>query len=71
MKKIILRIGGMSCSACSNGLEKFLKKQNGIINAQVNLVMANASIEYEDHLSINDLNDYIKKAGFQSLGIYK
>lgn len=71
MKKIILRIGGMSCSACSNGLEKFLKKQNGIINAQVNLVMANATIEYEDHLTINDLNDYIKKAGFQSLGLYK
>ena len=71
MKKIVLRIGGMSCSACSNGLEKFLKKQNGIINAQVNLVMANATIEYEDHLTINDLNDYVKKAGFQSLGLYK
>ena len=26
MKKVILRIGGMSCSACSNGLEKYLKK---------------------------------------------
>ena len=31
MKKIILSIDGMTCSACSNGLEKYLKKQSGII----------------------------------------
>ena len=46
MKKIILSIEGMTCSACSNGLEKYLNKQDGILNATVNLVMANASIEY-------------------------
>ena len=27
MKKIILSIDGMTCSACSNGLEKYLNKQ--------------------------------------------
>ena len=27
MKKIILGIDGMTCSACSNGLEKYLNKQ--------------------------------------------
>ena len=36
MKKIILSIEGMTCSACSNGLEKYLNKQNGVINASVN-----------------------------------
>ena len=40
MKKIILSIDGMTCSACSNGLEKYLNKQNGIYNASVNLVIA-------------------------------
>ena len=29
MKKTILNIEGMTCSACSNGLEKYLNKQNG------------------------------------------
>ena len=48
MKKIILGIDGMTCSACSNGLEKYLNKQNGIINASVNLVMSNASIDYDE-----------------------
>ena len=27
MKKTILNIEGMTCSACSNGLEKYLNKQ--------------------------------------------
>ena len=50
MKKIILAIDGMTCSACSNGLEKYLNKQEGIINATVNLVMANATVEYDETL---------------------
>lgn len=70
MQKVILNIKGMSCSACSNSLEKFLNKQNGIINATVNLVLSQASIEYADDLSIEDLNKFISDAGFESLGIY-
>ena len=45
MKKTILNIEGMTCSACSNGLEKYLNKQKGIHRAEVNLVMATALIE--------------------------
>ena len=70
MQKVILNIKGMSCSACSNSLEKYLNKQNGIINATVNLVLSQASIEYNDDLSIEDLNKFISDAGFESLGIY-
>ena len=55
MKKIVLKIGGMSCSACSNGLEKYLNKQKGIIHASVNLVLAEAIIEYEDTLTLDDI----------------
>lgn len=68
MKKIILKIEGMSCSACSIGLEKYLKKQVGIIDASVNLVMAEALITYEDNLTEVDLNKMVKDAGFKSLG---
>ena len=70
MQKVILNIKGMSCSACSNSLEKYLNKQNGIINVTVNLVLSQASIEYNDNLSIEDLNKFISDAGFESLGIY-
>ena len=70
MHKVILSIEGMSCSACSSGLEKYLKKQTGIITANVNLVLAQAMIEYSDNLTIDDLNKFVKEAGFKSLGIY-
>ncbi len=70
MKKIILKIEGMSCSACSNGLEKYLNKQDGIISCSVNLVSASARIEYEDKLKIEDLNRFVSEAGFKSLGEY-
>ena len=68
MKKVILRIGGMSCSACSNGLEKYLNRQEKIKEAQVNLVLQTASIIYQDDLSIEDIEKYISEAGFTSLG---
>ena len=71
MKKVILNVEGMTCSACSNGLEKFLSKQEGIVSASVNLVMATALIEYDEKLTIKDLNRFVKEAGFKSLGEHK
>ena len=72
MKKVILSIDGMTCSACSNGLEKYLNKQNGIIEANVNLVMANASIVYDENiLNKEKLDEFVKQAGFKSLGEFK
>ena len=70
MKKVILSIGNMSCSACSSGLEKYLNKQKGVVSAYVNLVLAQASIEYDDTLTIDDLNRFVKEAGFESYGVY-
>ena len=68
MKKIVLSIEGMTCSACSNGLEKYLNKQNGVINASVNLVLENATIEYDESiLDQEKLEKYVKQAGFTSL----
>ena len=70
MKKILLKIGGMTCSACSSGLEKFLNRQDGIESASVNLVMNNANIQYDENmLSIEQIEKFVQKAGFESLGI--
>ena len=71
MKKVLLKIDGMTCSACSTGLEKYLNKQEGI-KATVNLVMNNANIEYDEKkYDIPDLEKFVAKAGFISLGIDK
>lgn len=71
MNKIILKIGGMSCSACSSSIEKYLNRKEGIISTSVNLVLAQALIEYDDNLKIEDLERFIKESGYTSLGIYK
>ncbi len=72
MKKIILSIDGMTCSACSNGLEKYLNKQEGIKEANVNLVLANAVINYDEKiLNVEKIEEFVKQAGFKSLGEFK
>ena len=70
MKKVLLKIEGMTCSACSSGLEKYLNKQDGIIAVSVNLIMNNASIEYDDtKLTLEQVEKFVDKAGFSSAGI--
>lgn len=70
MKKILLKVDGMTCSACSSGLEKYLKKQKGIKEVTVNLIMNNANIEYDEAiLNLEQIEKFIEKAGFTSLGI--
>ncbi len=72
IRKIILSIDGMTCSACSNGLEKYLIKQKGIETASVNLIMANSTIEYDDTvLNQEKIEEFVKQAGFKSLGEFK
>ena len=70
MKKVLLKIDGMTCSACSSGLEKYLNKQDGIKTAVVNLVLNNANIEYDEKkLTLEQVEKFVEKAGFTSLGI--
>ena len=62
MKKVLLKIDGMTCSACSSGLEKYLNKQDGIKQANVNLVMNNANIEYDEQkLTLEQVEKFIEK----------
>ena len=62
MKKVLLKIDGMTCSACSTGLEKYLNKQDGIKQATVNLIMNNANIEYDDKkLTLEQIEKFVEK----------
>ena len=70
MKKIILKIEGMSCSACQNRVEKYLNKQDGV-NASVNLIMQEALISYDEgKVTLQDLDRFIEESGYKSLGVY-
>ena len=70
MKKVVIKIEGMTCMGCCSGLERFLNNQEGINKAEVSLVLNNASIEYDESIvDIPKINDFVEKAGFKSLGI--
>ncbi len=70
MQKIILKVDGMTCSACSNHVEKYIKKQQGIIDVSVNLVLGQALIYYDDNINIETLGKYIVSSGYKYGGIY-
>ncbi len=71
LKKIIVKVEGMSCSACSNHVEKYIKKQKGILDVSVNLVLGQALIQYEDNLDTKTIAKYINASGYQYAGIYE
>ncbi len=48
MSKINLKITGMHCASCAANITISLKKQAGIISAEVNPATENASIEYDE-----------------------
>jgi len=66
LKKVLLKIGGMTCSACSSGLEKYLNKQDVINLASVNLVMNDANIEYVEK-DIENVEIVIKHSDYCSI----
>lgn len=72
VRRVNLKISGMTCSSCQATLEKFLNKQNGIYNATVSLVMSNALIEYDESiLNVEKIEELINSTGYKSKGIFK
>lgn len=48
MKKIVLKISGMSCAACAARIDKVIEKTNGVVSANVNLALEVSTIEYDE-----------------------
>jgi Cu+-exporting ATPase len=64
-KQVILPITGMTCANCVATIERNLKKENGVLNASVNLSSERATIEYNPDLSqLNSFVDRVTKAGY-------
>lgn len=69
MKKVIIKIGGMSCNGCKSHVEKYLNEQEGV-KASVSLEEKQALIEYdESKVTIEDLERFITESGYESLGL--
>lgn len=64
--KITLNISGMTCVNCSNGIEKFLNKQKGVIKANVSFASNEGEFEIDEKLyTKNKLIQDIEKLGYK------
>ena len=68
-KRIILRIGGMTCASCSQIIEKALKKTEGVQEATVNLATEKAMVVYNsDQIGYEEIKKAVEDTGYQILG---
>ncbi|HMC03441.1 MAG TPA: heavy metal translocating P-type ATPase, partial [Cellulomonadaceae bacterium] len=57
---------GMTCASCSNRIERFLRKTDGVVEASVNLATEVATIRYlPEQVGRADLVGAIEKAGYE------
>ena len=69
-EKVVIRVSGMVCVACSAAIEKSIKKLDGIVEVHVNLAAEKAYITYNASLvSLDDIQRAIEDAGYQYLGV--
>ena len=56
---------GMTCASCSNRIERFLRKTDGVVEANVNLATEVATIRYlPEAVGRGELVGAIEKAGY-------
>ena len=65
---LALPIGGMTCAACAQRVEKALGKLEGVTEASVNLATEKATISYDPQkVRVSAIKEAIVKAGYQVL----
>ncbi len=67
MKKIILKISGIHCAACTAKIENTLKKEKGVFEINVNFASEKASLEYDStRINISQIKKIIQKLGYKA-----
>ena len=56
-------IHGMTCNGCRNHVEEALSKLDDVLNVEVDLEKAEATIEMESHIPIETFQEALKKSG--------
>jgi Cu+-exporting ATPase len=65
MSKKAFRIEGMTCSACANRVERFVKKLDGVNNANVNFATETLNVEFDENiLKGENIEGAVVKAGY-------
>jgi Cu+-exporting ATPase len=64
MKTLKLKISGMSCASCVGRVEKTMKRQPGVLGAEVNLAAETARVSLQDDARAEPLLAALAKAGY-------
>ncbi len=67
MEKVTFPVGGMTCAACQSFVQKTLEKQPGVSSASVNLMLNNATVEFQPAAtSVDLLVDAVRATGYEA-----
>ena len=67
MNKIVLKVDGMHCAACSATVERAVRKLSGVDFCSVNLAGGNALISYdENEVTVEQMITAVNNAGFKA-----
>ena len=59
---VTMPIGGMTCAACAQRIEKALKKTDGVLHASVNFATEKATVEYDSSVTrLSGIKQVIEK----------
>ncbi len=71
-RNVTIPIGGMTCAACAQRIEKALGKTEGVSRVSVNFATEKATVEYDpQRTKLSALKSTIEKAGYKALEIEK
>lgn len=60
------KIGGMTCSSCSNRVERGIKKMDGMIDANVNLTTETLTVNFDDEkVTLKDIEEKVEALGYK------
>ncbi|MFH0959101.1 MAG: heavy metal translocating P-type ATPase [Pseudomonadota bacterium] len=70
VKKTIVSVGGMTCAACVNRVEKILKSLPGVDDASVNFATSKATLSHSSSaIDVDAVRNSIEDAGYHFLGV--
>jgi copper ion binding protein len=66
--KVTIPIGGMTCAACAQRIEKMVGRLPGVESVSVNLATEKATVAYDPHaLRMSQIRETIEKLGYKAL----
>lgn len=66
-RQTTLNIEGMHCASCVSSVQQSLEELEGVQEANVNLATESAKVSYSSHLTLDDFEQAVERAGYKLL----